>query len=234
MKTSKVLIVGGSGGIGREIVKLLLAQDFYIINIDRVSLNVNMPNYNEVVVDLTISNVDNIVEAILSQNKDIYGFISAIGYYGVGNLDTYSRNEYNKTVFINVEIPTLISIKLSQNMKSNKGGKMIFVSSAAAYVGSRDIPYSISKSAILGLLKGLSKNLKNTNVYTYCVAPGIVKTNMSDQMSDNRKQDTIQGTLNNRECNPEEIARIIRFLLVEDDGYMNGSVVHVNNGLYLN
>lgn len=228
------LILGGSGGIGKQIVEILLNEKIFVINVDKNSLNICMENYEEIVAELNEDNIDSVITQITTKYTQINAFICTIGYYGVKTLEEYTKQEFRYTMFTNVEIPTMFSIALSKIMKKNKQGKMIFISSAAAYVGSRDIPYSISKSALLGLVRGLGKNLTETGVYVYGVAPGVVETNMSSRMSKSRKADAVNATFGKRECKAIEVARLVRFLLIEDDGYMNGSVVHINDGLYLN
>ena len=234
MKVNKVLIIGGSGGIGSEIIRTLISEGVYVINIDRNSLNLKFDNYFEVLANLTTQNVNEILEHTISEHKGINGFISSIGNYNVDTLDGYTHSKYCDSLAVNIDIPTQFSVAISQIMRKQHFGKMIFVSSAAAYVGSRDIPYSISKAAILGLVRGLAKNLSGENVFVYGIAPGIVETNMSSRMNENRKNDAISGTINKRICQPSEIAKAVRFLLIEEDGYMNGSVIHINNGLYFN
>jgi len=86
----------------------------------------------------------------------------------------------------------------------------------------------------LGLTRGLARNLVDSNIYTYAIAPGIVRTTMSDQQDDQRQQDTISKTINKRMCTPEEIANLTLFLVQKEQGYMNGSVLHMNNGLHMN
>lgn len=57
---------------------------------------------------------------------------------------------------------------------------------------------------------------------------------MSHEMTPERQYDTINRTLNKRKRTPLEVAKVIDFLLHEDTGYMNGSIVHLNNGIYIN
>ena len=234
MKGKKVLILGGSGGIGKQIVDFLLNENMLVINLDKSPLNLCSKNYEEIVLEINHTNIDSVITQITMKHNSIYALICAIGFYGVNTLDNYTKQDFYHTMFTNVEIPTLFSIELSKTMRKNKQGKMIFISSAAAYVGSRDIPYSISKAALLGLVRGLGKNLKETGIYVYGVAPGIVETQMSNLMSQSRKADAVNATFDKRVCRSIEVARLVRFLLIEDDGYMNGSVVHINDGLYLN
>lgn len=232
---NNIVFLGGSGGIGRSIVREILQQHSYkIINIDRVSLNITDDNYNEIICDLTKVDCNQVIADIFQYIQKIDVFVSCIGYYAVSNIATFSLDEYRKTQLINVEIPCIFSVALAKHMATLSGGKIILISSAAAYVGSRDISYSISKSAVLGLVRGLSKNLKGVPVYVYGIAPGIVETAMSEQMNTLRQNDTITQTLSGRKCSPNEIAKLVTFLLEESTSYMAGSVVHINNGLYFN
>lgn len=229
-----VIIIGGSGGIGKALIQSLISESVYVINIDKRKAGIRSFFYSEFIVELTKGNVEKVIQSVLNRFASIDGLVSTIGYYGVNNLFGFSYEEYKKTMTINLEIPTLCAINVINKMISQNRGKLIFVSSAAAYVGSRDIPYSVSKSGLIGLVKGLSKNLSEIDVYVYGIAPGIVETDMSHNMSNERKNDAIYKTLNKRMCNPIEVANLIRFLLLEDKGYMNGSVIHINDGLYMN
>ncbi|MDD3383166.1 MAG: SDR family NAD(P)-dependent oxidoreductase, partial [Bacilli bacterium] len=179
-------------------------------------------------------NIEKTFYEVIKKHNYIDAFISAIGYYGVKKIEEFSTEEYYKTLNINLNIPTFFTIKAIREMQQLGRGKIILLSSAAAYVGSRDIPYSISKSALSGLIRGVCNNLKNANIYVYGIAPGIVETNMSDNMDFSRQKDTIDRTINKRKCQPTEIANLVKFLLEEEKGYMNGSIIHINNGLYFN
>lgn len=230
----RVIIIGGSGGIGAKIIQSLIDEHIYVVNVDLKPVGISSEYYTEILINLTSENIECTIADVLDKSPSIDGFISAIGYYGVNTLSGFTHDEYVKTMMINVEIPTLCAIQVANRMIAQNHGKMVFISSAAAFVGSRDIPYSISKSAIQGLVKGLSKSLEGINVYAYSIAPGIVETNMSKNMSASRKNDAVSRTINKRMCDPIEVAKLVRYILLEDDGYMNGATLHVNNGLYLN
>lgn len=230
----KAIIIGGSGGIGSEIIKMLKKNNIYVINIDKVPFEQNDSLLKNITCDLTLTDIPALVDTIMKEENEINYFISSIGYYGVKSLQTFSIEEYDKTLKVNLQIPTQFCVELTKNMQKQNGGKLILISSAAAYIGSRDIPYSISKAGMLGLLRAISKNTAGSNIFCYGIAPGIVKTKMSANQSPQRQNDTIERTLNKRMCNPDEIAKTVEFLIVKEEGYMNGSVIHMNNGVYMN
>lgn len=162
----------------------------------------------------------------------IDAFISCIGYYGVETLDTFKLNTFKKTMKVNIDVPTEFIVTLINKEMLNKNAKCIFITSAAAYIGSRDLSYSISKAAVLGLIKGIAKSKEAEDLYVYGIAPGIVETTMSDNMNVNRQSDTIKRTINKRKCTSEEIANLVEFLIIKEKGYMNGTIIHMNNGLF--
>ena len=225
-----VLILGGSGGIGEAIIRLLILSNYYIVNVDRKKSEVCSDKIKNIEIELQPDNVPDIMRTILDEH-DIHIFISSIGYYGTKDINHFDLSDHNKTMMTNVTVPLLASIEVAKKMVC---GKIIFISSAAAYVGSRDLSYSASKAAVNGIVHGLAKSLENHSIYTYGIAPGIISTNMSDQMTNQRQNDTIERTLNKRKGTAVEVARVVRFLVDEDSGYMNGSIIHLNNGLYFN
>lgn len=230
---STILILGGSGGIGREIIRLFLEHEHRVINVDMKCSHIQNPLLSEVIIRLDQSNTRAVISQILAKEK-IDNFICAIGYYGTKILSEFDMADYENTFMINVTVPLLSAIEIAKFFTNRNEGKMIFISSAAAYVGSRDIAYSLSKAAINGIIHGLAKNFENKPLYVYGVAPGIIDTEMSQQMTELRQRDAVQRTLNKRMGKADNVGKVIRFLIEEDDGYMNGSIVHINNGLYFN
>lgn len=230
---STILVLGGSGGIGKEIIRLLLEHKHRIINVDMKCSCIQNSLLREVVVHLHANNTKSVMNKIQAEEK-IDAFICAIGYYGTKTLFEFDIKDYENALMVNVTVPLLSAIEIANFFTYQNSGKMIFISSAAAYVGSRDVAYSLTKSAINGIVHGLAKNFDNNSIYIYGVAPGIIETEMSQQMSASRQQDTVERTLNKRKGKADNVGKVIRFLIEEDDGYMNGSIIHINNGLYFN
>lgn len=232
MKTA--IIVGGSGGIGSEIVKKLLEYEIRIVSIDKVDGKIKNERLETIVYDLTEKNVEKISQLVCEKIINIDYFINAMGYYEARNVDDSSMDYLNKMINTNLVIPTVLIQEVYKSMQQHRRGKIVIISSAAAYVGSRDIAYSVSKAGEIGLVKGLAKSSKNSNVFVYGIAPGIVRTKMSKNMSRDRMEEAIAGTLLHRMCEPREIADLVEYILFKDNGYMSGSIIHMNNGLYLN
>lgn len=226
------VIVGGSGGIGREVINMLLKNEINVINIDKVQ---NITNkVKNIVCELDRNNAFSTINEICEQTPKIDFFISTIGYYEARTIDTITKDYLNKMLDVNLFIPTVFAQEIYKKMNSWNQGKIVIILSAAAYIGSRDLAYSISKAGELGLIRGIAKSTKKSNVCIYGIAPGIVKTTMSAGMSLERQNDAVSGTSMGRMCEPIEIANLIEYVLFKDLGYMSGSVIHINDGLYLN
>lgn len=228
--SKSVLIVGGSGGIGQEIINLLLSNNHTIINVDAVYPPIKNQNLKTITCNLENTTITKITDMLKDTHIDI--FISCIGFYAIERLENFTMDTFRKSVRLDVEVPTEFSVELLNRNMISANGKMIFISSAAAYIGSRDLSYSITKSGLIGLVRSLTKNLESRNIYVYGVAPGIVETSMSDQMDTKRQNDTINRTLNKRKCLPIEVANIIDYIIEKEIGYMNGNIFHINNGLF--
>ena len=228
-----VLIIGGSGGIGRTIVEALLNEGAAVLNIDKGEYKNDSPSYSQMTVDLEGADIESLVRSVLDK-QDVDVFINALGTYNVSDIDTFDVGDYKSTMAVNVDVPVRFAVPICRHMFERNSGKIVIIASCGAYSGSRDIPYSMAKSAMVGLVHGLAKNSKGKDVYIYGIAPGIVDTAMAWSMGEERQNDTMNKTLGNRMCRPEEIAKLIRFLVCEEEGFMTGSVIHINGGMYFN
>lgn len=228
------VVIGGSGGIGNEIIKMLLINKVSIINIDRIKGKIEDSNLNTIICDLKQENVYDIVQKVCGNISNVNYFISTIGYYEARSIENITKQYLMEMLDSNLIFPTIFAQEIYKKMKIQDNGKIVIILSTAAYIGSRDLAYSISKAGELGLVRGLAKGTKGSKVSIYGIAPGIVKTKMSENMSMDRMNDAILGTSMGRMCEPVEVANLVEYVLFKDKGYMSGSVIHINNGLYLN
>ncbi len=120
-------------------------------------------------------------------------------------------------------------------MKKQKYGKIINVSSVAGKRGdfSGNAHYTAAKAGMIGLTKSLAGHAAPFGINVNAVAPGLVATNLTDEMSPEWKATTIARIPAGRLGLPEEIGRAIAFLASDDASYIFGETLSVNGGSYM-
>ena len=121
-----------------------------------------------------------------------------------------------------------------RGMMKGKWGRIIFVSSLSGRIGQvGQSSYAASKSGLLGLARSLAKEYASRNITVNVVAPGAVKTDMLQKLSEEQIKEYLQSIPLGRLGEPEEIGEIIAFLASDHAGYITGSLIPIDGGLYM-
>uniref|UniRef100_A0A2K5N0H8 Dehydrogenase/reductase 4 n=1 Tax=Cercocebus atys TaxID=9531 RepID=A0A2K5N0H8_CERAT len=137
------------------------------------------------------------------------------------------------TLDINVKAPALVTKAVVPEMEKRGGGSVVIVASIAAFSPSPGLsPYSVSKTALLGLTKTLAIELAPRNIRVNCLVPGLIKTSFSRMLcKDKEKEERMKEILQIRRLGePEDCAGIVSFLRSEDASYITGETVVVGGG----
>lgn len=111
-------------------------------------------------------------------------------------------------------------------------GRIINISSVVGHTGNAgQIPYTMEKAGIDAMTKSLAKELWGRNILVNSVAPGFIDTEMTDELDDEIKDNIIKTIPLERMGTAEEVADVVSFLATRGS-YINGSVIHVNGGIY--
>ncbi len=117
-------------------------------------------------------------------------------------------------------------------MLRQSAGRIINISSVVGHTGNAgQIPYTMEKAALDAMTKSLAKELWSRNILVNSVAPGFIATEMTSVLPEEIQQGIIDSIPLGRIGRPEEVAEVVAFLAVRG-GYINGSVIHVNGGMY--
>ncbi|MBM3251681.1 MAG: 3-oxoacyl-[acyl-carrier-protein] reductase [Candidatus Omnitrophica bacterium] len=115
-----------------------------------------------------------------------------------------------------------------------KSGQIVNIASVSGIIGSaRQTNYSASKAGIIGFTKALAKEVAGYNIRVNAVAPGYIQTDMLDTLKDEQKDKLKEFIPLGRFGAPEEIARVVLFLLSENAQYITGQVIAVDGGMVM-
>lgn len=151
-----------------------------------------------------------------------------------GNIIDATEEIWDKLLDINVKSTALMTKAVVPEMEKRGGGSVVIVASIGAYVSIHNLgPYNVTKTALLGLTKNLAIGLAQRNIRVNCVAPGLIKTNFSRVLwEDKAREERIkENILIKRLGKPEDCAGIVSFLCSEDASYITAETVTVCGGM---
>lgn len=230
---NSIIVTGGSGGIGRSIVSNLL-KNYTVYNLDTKTPENKFAGETFLRVDLT--SADNINSALYSIKKEtLSGFVHCAGFGGPFiDLTKVSEDLWDKVFAINIKAAFLLSKEILPEFKKRLNGRIIVIASSQSIVGAKNsVAYSASKHALIGFVKSLADEWGEYGITANAISPGYVETPMGvqDSQVSNHRQIVLDKTPSKRTASPEEIARVVDFLISKDSGYINGANFVVDGGI---
>ena len=227
----KVVITGGSKGIGKEIVSLFLKNDYYVVNVSRTidpeQKNGRLTNFQ---FDLTeIKKIPSLVASI----GEINILVNNAGILNTYSFDNYPEERKTELLKTNLEAPVALINEFSKLMM-HKNERIINISSIAGHIGHTDIWYGISKAGIINLTKSYAKIFANKGIIVNCVAPGPVEdTIMFTKIPLSRRDQLLNSTIGHQFAKSLDVASVVYWLATEAPIYLNGVCIDLNNGAFL-
>ena len=112
-------------------------------------------------------------------------------------------------------------------------GKIVQISSVVAHSGNAgQSNYCASKAGLEAMSKSLALEVASRGITVNCVAPGFIKTDMTDSMTEEQRNNILNNIPTKSMGTPEDIANAVAFLVSDKSDYITGTTIHVNGGLY--
>ena len=175
-------------------------------------------------------------EAMVDKVKADFGTIDALVNNAGITKDTLlarmSEDIYDMVIAVNQKSVYNMMKLVCNVMGKQRSGKIVNVSSVAGLYGNPgQVNYSASKAAIIGMTKSVAKEYGKRNITCNAVAPGLIRTPMTDVLSDELKAKMLEAVALKRYGEPEEIASVVSFLVSENASYITGQVIEISGGL---
>ena len=238
------IITGSARGIGAAIA-LRLAKDGFDIALNDVSEA--MFEGNDIVEQIRalgvqcevficdVSNHDSVKETvseIKERFKTIDVLVNNAGITRDGLLARMSEEQYDTVIAVNQKSVFNMTKFAGAVMMRQRSGRIINLSSVAGLYGNPgQMNYSASKAAIIGMTKTVAKELGSRGITCNAVAPGFIKTPMTDKLTDAQREAMLNLIAMKRYGTVDEIAGVVSFLASEDASYVTGQVIEISGGL---
>lgn len=237
-----VLITGSSRGIGKSIALDLAKEDYNIVihynngleETKKIEDEINKYNKNTFIVKCNLEDeneIKNMVNEVINKFGKIDYLVNNAGIAIDTTFEDKTKENFNKTLSVNLVGPFLLSRLVGDKMYENKFGKIINISSTNGidtyYEESLD--YDASKAGLISLTHNLSKHYA-PYVLVNAVCPGWVNTEMNKELAEEFIEEESSKIYLNRFAEPDEIAHLVKFLLSDEANYINNSVIRIDGG----
>lgn len=241
-----VIITGGSRGIGRSIA-LKFAEEKARIIIVHYDPDENAANETLRIlasegveaeshkVDVSLFEAaDALCKGILSKFEKIDVLVNNAGITKDTLLMRMTEEDWDKVIRVNLKSVFNFTRAVIRAMIKQRRGCIINVSSVAGQIGNPgQANYAASKAGIMGFTKTVAREVATRGVTVNAVAPGFIRTEMTDVLHEKVKQAFIQQIPMGRTGQPEDVAEAVHWLCSNAASYITGQIIHVNGGMYM-
>ena len=233
------LVTGAATGIGAACARALGAEGFRIVVHYRTSeaaareLVEKLPDAFAVKADLARSEeIDALIKGLKQETGRIDVLVNNAGYNVNAPLPIMKLDDYDAVAAIARGTWYLTKLVLRRFMLRQAGGRIVNISSVVGHTGNRgQSPYTMVKAGLDALTRSLAQELAGRPILVNSVAPGFIETEMTAALPEEIRQAIVARIPQGRLGKPEEVAEVVRWLVTRGS-YVNGSVIHVNGGMY--
>jgi 3-oxoacyl-[acyl-carrier protein] reductase len=240
MEQKVALVTGASRGIGKAVAQSL-SQKGYLLAIHYRSQEAKAKELAESIPGSKIFQADLGSEESCAQLaksvKEAFGRIDVLvnnAGMSIDQLITFAKpSDFDEILNVNLKSVFNLTKAVSRFMIKQKSGSIINLTSVVGHTGNGgQSMYAASKGAITAFTKSIAVDLAGFGIRANCVAPGFIRTDMTEALTDEVKEAISMKIPLKRLGAPEEVANCVSFLASTEASYITGSTLHVNGGMY--
>ncbi|MFH2035639.1 MAG: 3-oxoacyl-[acyl-carrier-protein] reductase [Candidatus Zixiibacteriota bacterium] len=237
-----VLVTGSARGIGKAIARRfaddganIVISDVLAELADETAGEFIKDGIKAIAIKADVTNKDD-VKNLIDETVEKFGSLDVVVNNAGITRDTLlmrmKESDWDLVMNINLKGAFLVTQAASRIMMKQRSGRIVNISSVVGKMGNAgQANYSASKAGLLGLTKSAARELASRNITVNAIAPGFIKSEMTDNLPEDIKAEFIKTTPLGRFGSPEDIANAVAFLASDDASYITGQVLGVDGGM---
>lgn len=236
------LVTGASRGIGQAIAKRLANEGYLVIGTatsEKGAAAVNdylqeLGGAGRVLNVQDTEQINQLFDSIEKEFGNVQVLVNNAGITEDGLLMRMDDNAWERVLDVNLTSVFRTSKRAIKGMMKARQGRIINITSVVAAMGNAgQTNYTASKAGIEGFTRSLAREIGSRQITVNCVAPGFIDTDMTKDLDEALIQSMLNAVPLARLGKPEDIAAAVNFLASEEAGYITGTVLDVNGGMYM-
>lgn len=241
MQGKIALVTGATRGIGKAIAEELAAKGAFVIGTatsekgaESIEAYLGEKGTGLVLNVAEQSSIEAVLEQIKEKHGDIDILVNNAGITRDNLLMRMKDDEWFDILQTNLTSVYHLSKAVLRSMMKKRFGRIITIGSVVGSMGNPgQANYCAAKAGLIGFSKGLAKEVASRGITVNVVAPGFIATDMTEILTEDQKSGILSNVPAGRLGEPKDIAKAVSFLASEDAGYVTGTTLHVNGGLYM-
>lgn len=244
LKNQRALITGAAQGIGRRIALTFAnaGADLVLFDLDLNGLESLSKEVRELgreidtfIVDVSsLEEVEKAMKTVLDKHGKIDILVNNAGITRDNLLLRMNEEEWDKVLMVNLKGVFNCCKALAKSMLKERKGTIINIASIIALIGNAgQVNYAASKAGIIGLTKSLAKEFAPRGIRVNAIAPGYIKTKMTEALPSEIKEKMLNRIPLARMGEPQDVANVALFLASNLSSYITGQVIIVDGGMIL-
>jgi len=244
LKSEVALVTGATRGIGQAIAQALAGAGARVVgtattaegarSIDAAFAQAELSGRG---VQLDVNDgtaVDALLESIASAEGGVSILVNNAGITRDNLLMRMSEDEWDSIIDTNLKSVWRLSRSVLRPMMKARRGRIVNIGSVVGSIGNAgQVNYAASKAGMLGFTRALAREVGSRNITVNCVAPGFIDTDMTRALKPEQKTALLGQVPLGRLGEASDVAAAVLFLASPAAGYVTGSTLHVNGGLFM-
>lgn len=242
MSRTITLVTGASRGIGKAVAKRFAKEGHFVIGTattEKGAAAINEYLHDSGGIGRVLDVRDGAqVEKLFEEIESVYGAVQVLvnnaGITQDGLLMRMKDDDWQSVIDTNLTSVYRMSKRAVRGMMKARRGRIINISSVVAQMGNAgQSNYAATKAGVEGFSRTLAREIGSRQVTINCVAPGLIETDMTDELDERLLNSMLDAVPIGRLGQPEDIAAAVLFLASDEASYITGAVIPVNGGMYM-